>query len=94
MQQNAFGCYFCPPLSSSTNNMLTKGKKILRRVSLLMFKLKAHRQGRAASDAAGANEWIQICRLGRESDGTCMSPQKEPAFLKSKLCSELLDLKG
>lgn len=49
MQQNAFGCYFCPPLSSSTNNMLTKGKKNLCLVSLLMFKLKAHRQGRAAS---------------------------------------------
>lgn len=36
-----------------------------------MIKLKTHRQGRAVSDTAGANEQIQICSLGRE-DGTAM----------------------
>lgn len=55
---------------------------------------KSTQTRKGSLDAAGANEWIQICRLGRESDGTCISPQKKPAFLKSKLCSELLDLKG
>lgn len=94
IQRNTFGCYFCPFLCSSRNSTSTKKKYTL------CFFVNAHAKSTHTKRDCHGYNWKQESRFQAvvwEEKAMVQpgrSPQQKAAFLKSKLFSGLLALKG
>lgn len=93
IQQNAFGCYFCPFLCSSKNSMLTK------KCTLCFFvnahaKKHTYKEGLPPGSKKRESRFKSVVWEEKVMAQPGRYPLQKAAFLKSKLCSEQLALKG